>query len=689
MKRDFIKSTWNFFFGDSARAFGSLSAILLALLAVVPAKDYFREWRGFQQRYLKLVANRGDGAALAKRFHGGVQQIWLPEIGVVDRCTTCHVALKEASLSDITTQPFRPHPPVHHSLEEFGCVTCHRGQGGATTVEEAHSSTKAWEQPLLPARYMEASCGQCHWKPLTGTPQLNQGRALLARSGCVNCHSINDPQGQPFEQTGNPPPLTHIAEKTKQTWIYAWLKNPTAYAASATMPDFQLKDDEVRDISAFLVAQSTPSLKAAKSLPTPAVPSGDAATAASQQGASVYGEAYCASCHAIQNAAGLLVGGNIGPELTRIGSKTNPDWIARWLRDPKSYDLKTLMPRYRVDEKDIGLITAFLGSKTDSDFIGNVNLPAVSADQIAHGKTLVIEKGCNACHEINGVKHADNFGPDLTEVGSRSLAKVPVIESVPHLLPDYLAAKIRKPRIFGEGLKMPQYTFTSGQVNALVIALLAQTSVASGLPASLRIAAAPRSTYAPGGKAGQLIDEMQCFSCHVMNGRGGPMAPELTWEGTAVQRAWLVDFLKKPNTLRPALIRRMPKFNMTDAEANTLADYIGASYQVPSSRDDDAEVARMSNGNPDHGKELFYGRYACQSCHIVDSAHDKGYVGPTLTAVGSRLTPLWMFRWVKHAGSLHPGTLEPNFDATDEDARDLVAFLAKQKAANAKEVAQR
>ena len=39
------------------------------------------------------------------------------------------------------------------------------------------------------------------------------------------------------------------------------------------------------------------------------------------------------------------------------------------------------------------------------------------------------------------------------------------------------------------------------------------------------------------------------------------MAPDLTWEGSSVQRRWLVSFMKNPNTLRPALIRRMPRFN--------------------------------------------------------------------------------------------------------------------------------
>ena len=60
----------------------------------------------------------------------------------------------------------------------------------------------------------------------------------------------------------------------------------------------------------------------------------------------------------------------------------------------------------------------------------------------------------------------------------------------------------------------------------------------------------------------------------MINGHGGDMAPDLTLEGTAVQREWLTQFLKNPETLRPALIRRMPKFNLSDADINTLADYM-------------------------------------------------------------------------------------------------------------------
>jgi mono/diheme cytochrome c family protein len=664
-----------YLFGDSARAFGTLSLLLLVLLAVVPAKDYFREWLGYQKQYLRLVRGRSDAISLSRRFQGGLQQIWLPQLGVVDRCTTCHAALREPSLVDVKAQPFRPHPPIPHSLTEFGCVMCHRGQGAATTVEEAHSSTKSWEEPILPARYLEASCGQCHLQPLTGTPRLNQGREMLGQYGCVHCHTIKTPDGVTMTGTDHPPSLAHIAQKTTREWIGAWLKNPQAYAGSATMPKFQLPDDEIRDISAFLIAQSTPYLSPGSPKPAPVTAPDDAA--ALQQGASLYGESFCASCHAMQNAAGILAGGNLAPELTRVGSKVKTEWLAEWLRDPKTYDPETRMPHYRLDSHQIGLLIGFLASKSDSDFLGSAHFDAVTPAQIEHGKTLVVEHGCAACHELNGVKKPDNFAPELTAVGSRPLAKILFGAGVPRTLPDYIGAKIRQPRSFGSALKMPQYTLAPQQVDALVTALLAQTERAQNLPGSLRISARKPSDYRPAGKAGQLIEDLRCFSCHAINGRGGDMAPDLTWEGTSVQRAWLVNFFKNPNTLRPALIRRMPKFNVTDAEANTLADYILTVYQTPAF-DGDAADAR---GDAEQGRELFYGKYACQSCHIVDPDKDKGYIGPTLTQIGTRLTAAWMFHWLKDAQSLRPGSLEPVWKMSDEDARAITAFLMEQKGA--------
>jgi len=257
-----------------------------------------------------------------------------------------------------------------------------------------------------------------------------------------------------------------------------------------------------------------------------------------------------------------------------------------------------------------------------------------------------------------------------------------------HTLPDYIATKIKQPRSFGQNLKMPQYTFTPAQVDALTTELLSLNDRAHTLPASLGVLAIPESDYQPAGSAGKLIQDLACLSCHRINGRGGDMAPDLTWEGSSVQRQWLVDFLKNPNTLRPALIRRMPRFNLTDSEVNELTDYIMTVYQNPAVDRDSMPLGGYPQGQAELGKQLFYGRYTCQGCHIVESKTDRGYIGPTLTHVGSRLTAAWIYQWLRNPQALRPGTIEPNRAMSDEDARAITAFLMMQKG-SAKEAARK
>ena len=665
-------SLWHKLFGDSLRAFGVVSVIFLVSMAIAPAKNFFSEWRHYQHGYLSLIRNRSEANTLQRHFTGGIQQVWLPELGVVDRCTSCHVGLKEASLTDVATQPYRKHPAIPHNLDQFGCTTCHRGQGAATTVSEAHSSTLAWEQPILPAKYIESSCGQCHRGQLAGTPQLNEGRNLLSREGCLRCHTVKLPDGSTLKATDNPPSLSHLADKTSREWIYGWLKDPQAYASTSTMPSFKLSDNDARDISAFLIANSTP------------IP-GDTSTVSARvsadpaAGASLYGESFCASCHAVQNAAGNMVGGDLGPELTRVGTKVKPEWLQAWLRNPRVYDPATAMPHYRFKDGEIATLVGFLQGKADSDFLANIHLDAATPEQVAHGRRLVSDYGCASCHEIAGIKKPENFAPELSRIGSKPITQLIFLPGMQHTLPEYIAGKIKNPRAFSPGLKMPQYTFTPQQIDALTTALLSLNEHSYSLPPSLIVPARVETDYQPAGKAGKLMADLACLSCHRINGHGGDMAPDLTSEGSSVQRDWLVQFFRNPGTLRPALIRRMPRFNLADGEVNELTDYIMTVYQSPKIDRDSMPLGGFSQGQIELGKQLFYGKYSCQGCHIVDTKIDKGYIGPTLTHVGSRLTAVWIYQWMKNPQSLRQGTVEPNRDMSDEEARALTAFLMSQK----------
>ena len=672
--RKSLSSAWRTLFADPVRAFGIVSVVLLCALAVAPAKDFFSEWHEYQRGYLSLIRDRADAVSLRRRFQPGIQQVWLPDLGVVDRCATCHEGLKEPSLVDVSTQPFRRHPVIPHSLTAFGCVICHGGQGAATTVAEAHFSARAGESPILPARYIEAGCGQCHQNELEGTPQLNQGRHVLARYGCVRCHSAKLPDGTAMIASDHPPPLVHIADKTTREWLFSWLKDPQAYAASTTMPNYKLSDADASDISAYLIGSSTP--QAGDTSTAVVKPASDADAAA---GPTLYGESFCASCHAVQNAAGNLVGGNLGPELTRIGNKAKPEWMLAWLENPRVYDPTTPMPHYRFTPQQAAILSDYLAKKSDADFGANVHLETASAEQVAHGKKLIAELGCAACHEINGVRKPENYAPDLSEIGSKPTAQLVFLPGMEHTLPNYIAAKIQQPRAFGPGLKMPQFTLTAAQNSAATTALLALTERSRTSPANLRVAAVRETTYEPAGQAGKLMTELACLSCHRINGHGGDMAPDLTWEGSSVQRQWLIDFLKNPNTLRPALIRRMPRFNLSDSDSKELTDYMMVAYQSPAIDPEALPAVLNTSAAVEQGKQLFYSKYACQSCHIADPTTDKGYIGPTLAQVGSRLTPVWIDAWLKNPQALRPGTVMPNENMSDEDAGALTAFLVTLK----------
>jgi len=667
----------HFLAGSPARRFASISVLLAIVASIAPTKDLFSEWRHYQRQYRVLIRQRPDAARLRRNFQGGIQQIWIPERQVTDRCSTCHVALQEKSLSDQRNQPFRPHPSLPHTLNEFGCVICHNGQGAATTVAEAHYSTKAWEQPILPARYLEASCGQCHMEPLEGTPQLNLGRRLLARYGCAHCHAITQPDGSLIVPVDEPPSLEHIAEKTSREWLFAWIKNPQAYAVSSTMPNFRFSDQEATDIANFLIAQSNASVNSQAPAPAPfALPSAEQAAV---DGPGLYGMLFCASCHATQNSKGALLGGELAPEITRVGSKVNADWLRRWLKVPQGYDPKTRMPRYRFADSQVALLTAYLLSKKDDDFLANVRLSPSDPESVARGKKLASDYGCAACHRINGISPPDGFAPDLSRIGSKPLFQVGFLRGMPETLPDYISGKIRDPRAFGPALKMPRFTLADNQVEALTTALLAQTDRAVTMPPEL-VRSSPHAKYHPGGDSGRLMEDLRCQSCHAINGNGGDMAPDLTREGSAVQRTWLLGFMKNPDTLRPALIRRMPKFNLSDEELHKLSDYMLTAYQAPGFDSEALDPHSLTAEAAARGKELFYNKYACQACHIADYKKDKGYVGPALSDVGDRLTPVWLLKWLKDPNALMPGTMMPNPMLTDNEAKDLTAFLVTLKA---------
>jgi cytochrome c1 len=52
----------------------------------------------------------------------------------------------------------------------------------------------------------------------------------------------------------------------------------------------------------------------------------------------------------------------IGPNLSEVGRKYPPEYLARWLRDPELQRPSAHMPKLELTEADVRALAAYLGS---------------------------------------------------------------------------------------------------------------------------------------------------------------------------------------------------------------------------------------------------------------------------------------------------------------------------------------
>jgi mono/diheme cytochrome c family protein len=673
--------------------FAVTTVLCVAVLAISPAKDFRAEWKKYKRSFVRFAQGRPDTKKLLADYSPNIDQIWLPGMNVVDRCTTCHQGITQASLADTSVpQPFRAHPPIPHNVRDWGCTMCHRGQGAATEVAEAHETTLAWEQPILPARYLQASCGSCHYQEIKETPQLARGRELLSRLNCQGCHKLSN-----VDRPSLGPDLSSVGYKVSREWIYKWLKEPrnvldkdgnvtvTAYESGdeSRMPQFRLKDEEIRALSGFLSVQKAKPIKTYKI--NPAVVAGWSKKPDLLPQAEVrFRQMMCTTCHplAVTRAGETkLIGGNIGAELTKVGSKVNEEWLVAWLKNPQGYLAHNNMPKYGWSDEDLYKVSQYVMNKlTDSDLLTGVpQLGAPSEDEIKLGKRLFTEKGCASCHGLQGISPQKEFGPDLTSLGAKNASELEFGRAkMPHNLPAYIQAKLQDPVAVNPAARMPQYAWNSADLEAVTTALLSETGPKATSALQHLVIRKNEASFQAVGDFAEVYERYKCYACHRFNGYGGTLAPDLSYEGSRAQKKWIADFLKNPQTIRPTLILRMPQFNMTDKEAAIVAEYLSMAVQKPDVNPESVSAAQFTPAMASAGKQLYEVKYQCQSCHTIGGS--GGYVGPNLNNAGNWLTPAWIEAWLRNPLALQPDTIEPKRNFTDDEIRALTAYITTLRA---------
>jgi mono/diheme cytochrome c family protein len=651
--------------GIFQKIFAFLGLLIVLLFFGQLWKDYNRPYLKYQKKFKDLLITNGTTKPGTVDFQFGVRQRWLKDLNRTDRCETCHLGVEDPRFQD-APPPFKTHPDFdRHSFEKFGCTVCHGGDGAASSLEDAHGPVENWNKAIYHENFMENSCSLCHGEFIQDqAPVFAKGRSMFNEYGCRGCHLV---KGK--ERIRVAPPLTGMGARVKTDSLYRWLRDPKSYLRRTKMPISRFSEQEAADIAAFLL-QGTKAKGVA--------PSGSC-----ERGKELFLNARCVSCHSIEGR-----GGNLAPDLGKISSKLYPERPALIINDPHKFWSSSRMPIYGFSTQDIEDVVTFLTEEyvdldLDEEQVAQ-QIELVRGANAVRGKELIEKHGCTGCHsQIEGVKDRGEIGLELTTIGLIHISQLDFgeIKVAPRdrTVPNWLYNKMLNPRFFSPDSKMPDFSFSDREAEAMTTYLLSLKGEAVPTSYTLTLGG-PSSDYAPLGEFGKILDKYRCLTCHKINGKGGEMATDLSQEGSRVKEEWLLKFMEAPDTIRPILVERMPPFKMLDSEIEAVYDYFRTTLVDDRVEDLAGTVSQMALGDPGiirTGRKLYYEKYGCNGCHQINLK--GGVIGPDLTKAGKRLRTDWIVYYLRDPKAFLTRSIEPVYNLTDKEIEALTAFLTNPK----------
>ena len=364
--------------------FTALGLLVGVLVGLGYYRDEYRPWKDYQRQFIREEIRRAatpDQRLLAQNTPIQLQQIILPELNRVDRCTTCHLAVEDPSYGGFP-QPLAYHP-LHdqHPFDKFGCTICHRGQGRATTAAEAHGNVPHWDEPMLPLKFIQASCGQCHEaSDNPAAPQLARGQELFETVGCRGCHKLDGVGGN----IG--PELDKVGARRSPDWLRAHFLEPAAVTPGSGMPPQKFSEPDIEAIVLFMLSQTgadLPSFYASMKV----IPS-------AEEGRRLFQVKGCLGCHSVGGH-----GGKVGPALDDVSLRRAPEWMMQHFRDPQSVSPGSVMPRFGFTESEARALTEFLLHLRDQTVALSMPSLLSPADR---GRGVFRKYGCAGCHGPEG-----------------------------------------------------------------------------------------------------------------------------------------------------------------------------------------------------------------------------------------------------------------------------------------------
>ncbi len=149
----------------------------------------------------------------------------------------------------------------------------------------------------------------------------------------------------------------------------------------------------------------------------------------------------CNDCHTI-----LGIGGYYAPDVTKVMSYRDNEWVTRFLKDPeKVWPNPRKMPNLHLKDQEIADLVAFLNwvNGIDTNNWPPKPIVATAVTSISTGEAVYKAQGCSACHMIAGV--GGKVGPDLSMVGKKRDK-------------EWIEAQLKNPKAHDPKSIMPSYS---------------------------------------------------------------------------------------------------------------------------------------------------------------------------------------------------------------------------------------
>ncbi len=401
----------------------------------------------------------------------------------------------------------------------------------------------------------------------------------------------------------------------------------------------------------------------------------------------------------IHNIEQALDPHNVDPDtgffLETVVNHEREGFIWQKLREPRSYDYRMTenkdyierlrMPKFNLSDKQReAVITFVLGLVAEPPAAQYVYKADPRRQAVLDGQRLITKFNCDGCHTFRMETWEFNYDP-------KTFPEPPPFEDFafekPHFTPKDLADS---KKVDNRGLG---HATVTGMVNPEVaedddgkplyyfglwrsLPINGQPWVVGGPEAPVQESQITKKIPPHGGNFARLLHPVALAMEQATNPNAkasdawGWVPPPLLNEGIKVQTQWLHDFLLNPYQIRPAVVLRMPKFNMSSDEATQLANYFAAvdEAQYPylvDHRTDSSYLAAQDTKHPkrfEDALKIITGNEYCVKCHKVGDftpAGSPAALAPNLDRVYQRLRPDFVQKWIGNPKRLLPYTGMP------------------------------